>query len=77
MKKASSIKSKLFSPSDIQSIMKKAMVERMKQKYHREHFEEDGVSYPVVKGTDNDQYLHLTYEKLREKLRSQRHLQRH
>ena len=45
--KASSIKSKLFSPSDIQSIMKKAMVERMKQKYHREHFEEDGVSYPV------------------------------
>ena len=28
--KASSIKSKLFSPSDIQSIMKKAMVERMK-----------------------------------------------
>ena len=23
----------------------------------------DGVSYPVVKGTDNDQYLHLTYEK--------------
>ena len=33
VKKASSIKSKLFSPSDIQSIMKKAMVERMKQKY--------------------------------------------
>lgn len=23
------------------------MVERWKQKYHREHFEEDGVSYPV------------------------------
>ena len=45
--KANSIKSKLFSPSDIQSIMKKAMVERMKQKYHRERFEEDGVSYPV------------------------------
>ena len=31
--KASSIKSKLFSPSDIQSIMKKAMVERMKKAY--------------------------------------------
>ena len=31
VKKANSIKSKLFSPSDIQSIMKKAMVERMKQ----------------------------------------------
>ena len=29
--KASSIKSKLFSPSDIQRIMKKAMVERMKE----------------------------------------------
>ena len=23
----------------------------------------DGVSYPVVKGEDNDQYLHMTYEK--------------
>ncbi len=33
VKKANSIKSKLFSPSDIQSIMKKAMVERMKQGY--------------------------------------------
>ena len=31
VKKASSIKSKLFSPSDIQSIVKKAMVERMKR----------------------------------------------
>ena len=23
----------------------------------------DGVSYPIVKGTDNEQYLHMTYEK--------------
>lgn len=45
--KASSIKSKLFSPSDIQSIMKKAMVERMKKQYHKEWFSEDGASYPV------------------------------
>ncbi|MBQ9513298.1 MAG: class I SAM-dependent RNA methyltransferase [Lachnospiraceae bacterium] len=45
--KASSVKSKLFSPSDIQSIMKKAMVERMKGKYHLEHFPESGASYPV------------------------------
>ncbi len=45
--KATSIKSKLFSSSDIQSIMKKAMVERMKQKYHTEWFTEDGESYPV------------------------------
>lgn len=34
--KATSIKSKLFSPSDIQSIMKKAMVERLKSVYHKE-----------------------------------------
>lgn len=47
VKKASFINSKLFSPSDIQSIAKKAMVERMKQKYHKEWFKEDGAAYPV------------------------------
>ena len=47
VKKAPSINSKLFSPSDIQSIAKKAMVERMKQKYHKEWFKEDGAAYPV------------------------------
>lgn len=47
VKKASSINSKLFSPSDIQSIAKKAMVERMKQKYKKEWFKEDGAAYPV------------------------------
>ncbi len=47
VKKASSIKSKLFSPSDIQSIVKKAMVERLKQKYHVGWFEETGADYPV------------------------------
>ena len=45
--KASSIKSKLFSPSDIQSIMKKAMVERMKKAYGLERFPETGSSYPL------------------------------
>lgn len=45
--KASSIKSKLFSPSDIQSIVKKAMVERLKREYHVDWFEEDGAAYPV------------------------------
>ena len=45
--KASSVKSKLFSPSDIQSIIKKAIVERLKQKYHIEWFAEDGASYPM------------------------------
>ena len=47
VKKASSINSKLFSPSDIQSIAKKAMVERMKQKYRKDWFAEDGAPYPV------------------------------
>ncbi len=45
--KATSIKSKLFSPSDIQSIMKKAIVERMKQQYHRSWFSEEGSAYPL------------------------------
>lgn len=45
--KAASVKSKLFSPSDIQSIMKKAMVKRLQEKYKLEWFPEDGASYPV------------------------------
>ncbi len=47
VKKASSVKSKLFSPSDIQSIVKKAIVERMKLSYHTDWFKEDGESYPI------------------------------
>ena len=45
--KAASVKSKLFSPSDIQSVMKKAMVEQMRQSYHMDWFAESGASYPV------------------------------
>jgi putative N6-adenine-specific DNA methylase len=45
--KANSVNSKLFSPSDIQSIMKKAIVERMKTKYKQDWFEESGDSYPI------------------------------
>ena len=45
--KASSIKSKLFSPTDIQSIMKKEMVERMKKHYGVSWFPENGASYPL------------------------------
>lgn len=45
--KAASVKSKLFSPSDIQSIMKKAMVERLKQKYKISWFKEEGDSFPI------------------------------
>ena len=45
--KATSVKSKLFSPSDIQSIVKKAIVERLKGIYGIEWFKEDGASYPI------------------------------
>ena len=45
--KANSVKSKLFSPSDIQSIMKKAMVERLKQKYKVSWFPECGAQFPL------------------------------
>ncbi len=47
VKKASSIKSKLFSPSDIQSIAKKAIVERLKGVYKTDWFKEDGAAYPI------------------------------
>ena len=45
--KANSVNSKLFSSSDIQSIVKKAIVERLKIKYRANWFEEDGESYPI------------------------------
>ena len=45
--KANSVKSALFSPSDIQSIIKKAIVERMKQTYQVSWFEESGAEYPL------------------------------
>ena len=45
--KANSIKSKLFSPSDIQSIMKKAIVERLKGVYGIQWFAEEGASFPI------------------------------
>lgn len=44
--KAASVKSKLFSPSDIQSVMKKAMVERLKEVYKVDWFQEDGAPFP-------------------------------
>ena len=55
--KANSFKSKLFSPSDIQSIMKKAMVERLKTVYHRERFEETGAEYPIRVSILKDEVL--------------------
>lgn len=45
--KAASVKSALFSPSDIQSVMKKAMVERLRETYHINWFTESGESFPL------------------------------
>lgn len=45
--KATTNKSALFSGSSIQSIVKKAIVERMKQTYRVNHFDEDGDEYPI------------------------------
>ncbi len=55
--KANSVKSKLFSPSDIQSIMKKAIVERMKQHYKVDWFEENGASFPIRVAILKDEVL--------------------
>ncbi|MCI6914261.1 MAG: class I SAM-dependent RNA methyltransferase [Lachnospiraceae bacterium] len=45
--KATTNRSKLFATTSIQSIAKKAMVERMSQTYHVNRFAEDGEDYPV------------------------------
>ncbi|MHB1315596.1 MAG: THUMP domain-containing class I SAM-dependent RNA methyltransferase [Christensenellales bacterium] len=49
-----SAKSKLFSVRDCQAITKKAIVERLKQKYKTSWFQEDGVQYTVEVGILND-----------------------
>lgn len=45
--KASTKNSTLFSTSDIQSIVKKAIVEKLKTIYHVHWFEETGAEYPI------------------------------
>lgn len=45
--KAGSIKSKLFSTTDIQKIVKKAVVENLKKYYSLDWFNEDGAEYPI------------------------------
>lgn len=57
VKKASSVNSKLFSPSDIQRIVKKAVVERLKTCYHTGWFEETGNAYPIRIFIHKDQVL--------------------
>lgn len=57
VKKAASINSKLFSPSDIQRIVKKAAVERLKPRYKKEWFEETGDEFPIRVFIQKDQVL--------------------
>ena len=45
--KAASVKSKLFSPSDIQSIMKKAIADRLMEVYRVNWLKENGESFPL------------------------------
>ncbi|MDR1018035.1 MAG: THUMP domain-containing protein, partial [Lachnospiraceae bacterium] len=47
VKKASSVKSKIFSPRDIQSIVKKACVKKLGEVYNIDWFKEDGNEYPI------------------------------
>ncbi len=42
-----SINSKLFSVPDCQGIVKKAVVEKLKQRYRKQWFEENGPEYPI------------------------------
>lgn len=52
--KGKSVKSKLFSVSDCQAIVKKAIVEKLKQKYKRSWFEENGPRYVLEVGILKD-----------------------
>jgi putative N6-adenine-specific DNA methylase len=45
--KAKSVKSKLFSLSDCQSIVKKAVVEKLRRKHRIQWFQETGAEYPI------------------------------
>ncbi|MBP5225427.1 MAG: class I SAM-dependent RNA methyltransferase [Lachnospiraceae bacterium] len=47
VKKANSVKSRLFSPSDIQSVVKKAIVEKLKAQYRTDVIPETGNDYPL------------------------------
>ena len=55
--KASSVKSKLFSPRDIQAVMKKAMVDRLSSVYHQSTFSEHGAKYPFRVSLYKDEVL--------------------
>lgn len=53
----SSVKSKLYSKSDIQRIVKKAIVEKLKEKYKREIFLENGALFAVKIQCHNDIFI--------------------
>lgn len=53
----SSVKSKLYSKSDIQRIAKKAMVEKLKETYKRDIFLENGALYAVKIQCHNDIFI--------------------
>ena len=55
--KASTAKSRLFSSSDIQSIVKKAIVDKMKETYNMQWFREDGDAYPLRVFILNDEVM--------------------
>jgi putative N6-adenine-specific DNA methylase len=50
-----SVNSKLFSISDCQAIVKKAIVERLKQTYHKQWFDESGPKYTIEVALLKDQ----------------------
>jgi putative N6-adenine-specific DNA methylase len=53
----SSVKSKLFSLSDIQKITKKAIVERLKLKYRKDLFPENGAKYSIKMQANKDIFI--------------------
>lgn len=57
VKKATSVKSKLFSKTDIQRIVKKSIVERLKIAYHTSIISEEGNDYPIRVSIYKDEVL--------------------
>lgn len=53
----SSVKSKLYSKSDIQRISKKAIVEKLKKKYKIDYFHETGAKYAVKIQANKDNFI--------------------
>ncbi len=52
--KITTVKSKLYSKRDIQKIIKKAIVERLKNKYHTKRLNEEGAYYQIIVNIKKD-----------------------